>query len=343
MENKHNKKQTIIFSVVALVFIIVSAVFFSKILSVILFSAVFSYLILPLVVRYEKNCVRSVSIICAFLFVFSLLTATIMLLVPSVINQTSQLLFGLPKYFVSIEEFLNRFLFLQKIGVSTETLKNKIFTFIMPKGEFDFGQTFSTISMWLLTPIISFYFLLEREKIRDIFLFLLPQKIKEKSIFAFKKINSQLRDYVFSQVLLIIVISAISALLLLAFSFEYPLALGIIVGLFNIVPYIGPILGSVPAILIASTGGIKRIILAIVLMVFIQQIDNILVHPIIIGKTVKVHPLVVLLTVLIGNELFGLWGMMLSVPVYISLKIVLKEIYAYFSEKNLKKSKNLQI
>ena len=194
--------------------------------------------------------------------------------------------------------------------------------------------------MWLLTPIITFYFLLEREKIANIFLYLMPQSIKQKSIYTFRKINSQMRDYVFSQVLLIIAISAVSAILLFVFSFEYPLVLGIIVGIFNIIPYIGPIVGSIPAVLIASSQGIGRVILAIVLMVVIQQIDNIIVHPIIIGKTVKVHPLVVLLTVLVGNELFGIWGMVLSVPIYIVIKIIAKEIYAYFSEKNLKKSKN---
>lgn len=341
MENGNNKKQTILFSLTALICVFISAIFFSEILSVILFSAVFSYLILPLVVRFEKNCNRGVSIICAFLFVFSLLAAIIMLFLPSLLNQTSQFLVGLPEYFENAEEFLAKFPFLQKLGIDTEIIKNKTLGLVIPKGEINFGKTFSTVTMWLLTPIIAFYFLLEREKIGDIFLFLLPQKIKEKSIYVFRKINSQLRDYVFSQVLLIIVISAISALLLLVFSFEYPLVLGLIVGIFNIVPYIGPILGSIPAVLIASTYGIKKIILAIVLMVVIQQIDNILVHPIIIGKTVKVHPLIVLLTVLIGNELFGLWGMMLSVPVYITLKIIFKEFYAYFSEKNLKKSKNL--
>lgn len=343
MENKNNKKQTIIFFVAVVALFLVSILFFSKILSVVLFSAVLSYLILPLVVRLEKNCARGVSIICAFLFVASIILALFALLAPSLINQASRFLLGLPDYIDNAEAFLSRLSFLQKMGVDVSALKTKMLSLILPKGDFNFGKMFSTVTMWLLAPIISFYFLSEREKIKDLFLFFLPQKIKEKSIFAFKKINSQLRDYVFSQALLIIVISAISSLLLFAFSFEYPLVLGFVVGVFNIVPYIGPIVGSIPAVLVASSGGINKIILAVVLMLVIQQIDNIFVHPIIIGKTVKVHPLIVLLTVLVGSELFGLWGMMLSVPVYIALKIVLKEIYAYFSEKNLKKSKKLQI
>ncbi len=340
MEKENNKKQTVFFAVAALIFVGVSAVFFGKILSVIIFSAVLSYLMLPLVVRFEKGCARAVSIICAFFLIVAIILAMIMLLVPSLTNQLSQFVFSLPEYALGAEEFLDRFSFLEKIGIDLATVKTKIFSFFIPKAEFNFGKTFSAVTMWLLTPIITFYFLLEREKIANIFLYFIPHCIKQKSIYTFRKINSQLRDYVFSQVLLIIAISAISALLLLAFSFEYPLVLGIIVGIFNIIPYIGPIVGSIPAVLIASPQGMGRVTLAIVLMVVIQQIDNIIVHPLIIGKTVKVHPLVVLLTVLIGNELFGLWGMVLSVPVYIALKIIAKEIYAYFSEKNLKKSKN---
>lgn len=339
MEKERNKKQTIFFAIVIAALIFLSAAFFGEILSIIVFSAILSYLMLPLVSRFEKGCARSISIICAFLLIASIFLAIIMLLIPSLAHQAVQFFEMLPQYFLGAEEFLKGLPLFENLGISVDAIKNKLLESFTPKGEFNIGQAISRITMWLLTPIVAFYFLLDREKIGGIFLYLLPKQIKEKSIYTFRKINSQLRDYVFSQALLIVVISAISFVLLLLFSFEYPLVLGLIVGIFNIIPYIGPIIGSIPAVLIASSGGIDKVILAVVLMVVIQQIDNVIVHPLVIGKTVKVHPLVVLLSVLIGNELFGVFGMILSVPLYIVIKIIAKEFYAYFSEKNLKITK----
>ena len=111
MEKENNKKQTAFFVVAALVFIGISIVFFGKILSIIIFSAVLSYLMLPLVSRFEKSCARSVSIFCAFFLILAIILAMIMLLIPSLTNQVSHFVFSLPDYISGVEGVLDRFHF----------------------------------------------------------------------------------------------------------------------------------------------------------------------------------------------------------------------------------------
>ena len=86
-------------------------------------------------------------------------------------------------------------------------------------------------------------------------------------------------------------------------------------GLLNIIPYFGPILGSIPAVLMALTGGIKPAILTLVVLVVVQQLESGFITPKVVGNSLGLHPLFIIISLLIGGKLFGLAGMILAVPV----------------------------
>ena len=107
-------------------------------------------------------------------------------------------------------------------------------------------------------------------------------------------------------------------------------------GIFNVIPYIGPVLGSSPIILTAITDNSDKALLAFILIIAVQQIDNLLIQPRVIGSNLSIHPAVVILCVVAGSAVSDLGGMVLAIPVYIVLRILFKEFYKIFSERKQK-------
>ncbi len=98
-------------------------------------------------------------------------------------------------------------------------------------------------------------------------------------------------------------------------------------GITNIIPYLGPYIGLVPAIFIALSMSFKEVILVIVVCVVVQQIDGNLVYPNVIGKTLDIHPLTIIMILLAAGNIAGLLGMILAIPLYAVSKVVVTYVY----------------
>jgi predicted PurR-regulated permease PerM len=100
-------------------------------------------------------------------------------------------------------------------------------------------------------------------------------------------------------------------------------------GLANLIPYIGPVAGAIPAILITLVQGGDNMMIIKIIIAFsiVQFIDNFLVQPLVLSKTVNLHPLIIVFVVIIGGQFFGLLGMLLAVPVAGIIKVTSRELY----------------
>jgi len=107
--------------------------------------------------------------------------------------------------------------------------------------------------------------------------------------------------------------------------------LGILTGITNIIPYIGPIIGSFPAVLIACLSSPLKALAVVLLFVLIQQIESVFIAPKILSKNVGLHPLAVIFSLLAGAELFGIWGLLFAIPVAGSIKVLTRLIIRHFS------------
>ncbi len=99
--------------------------------------------------------------------------------------------------------------------------------------------------------------------------------------------------------------------------------------IFNIIPYFGPVIGSLPAILIAFTKSPKTALWAFILLYFIQQIEGDILSPKITGDSVDMHPLTVILLLLIGGKIYGFVGMVLAIPIGVIMKIIYEDLNYY--------------
>lgn len=189
----------------------------------------------------------------------------------------------------------------------------------------------SNIVPTFLAIFISVYLLIDSEYFIDIwkkFYYVIFRKSKlGKSLGkAGDIINKSFSNYIRGQLVDAIIIGILSAIALSIVGVDSAVIIGIIAGICNLIPYIGPVIGTVLAILMAlPSGEYKMIIWVIVAMVIVQQIDNNLIAPRIVGDSVGLHPVFTMLAILIGGNVGGLLGMLIAVPLTASFKTIISD------------------
>ena len=179
-----------------------------------------------------------------------------------------------------------------------------------------------------LAIVVGFYLVQDKEamlvgwnKVLD---FILPTRIRKESRKIGKDIDYVFSGYIRGQLIDAAIMASLISLALTLIGIDFAIIIGIIAGIFNIVPYFGPIVGFVLAGLIGAIGPApQKAIYAMIAVVILQQIDGWYIVPKVIGNSVKLHPVVVLLSIVIGGKLFGLAGILLGVPIAAFIRLIL--------------------
>jgi len=176
-------------------------------------------------------------------------------------------------------------------------------------------------SATFLVPIFSFFILKDGKEYKSEILRLIPQRYYAEIVTTLSKTTSSLSKFLRAKALEALLVAVLTYIGLLIFGAPYAAVLALIAGVTNILPYIGPILGIIPAIALLGFSWPILIIYAIV-----NGLDMLIVFPILVGKLVNLSPLTLLISVAVGQELYGLVGMLISVPVASSIKIIYLEL-----------------
>ncbi len=203
----------------------------------------------------------------------------------------------------------------------------------------------SNISLGLFSVLfISFFFLKDRKLLQNSVLLIVPADKEAHTIASIHKINNLLSRYFVGLLLQIFILFVIYSLVLFLVGIENAVVIAFLCALFNIIPYIGPIIGAVIMIILTMTSNLgadfSDVILPKTGQVLIglaigQLVDNFFSQPVIFSNSVKSHPLEIFLVIIIAGLLFGVVGMIVAVPGYTVLKVILKE---FFAENKLVKS-----
>ncbi len=185
-----------------------------------------------------------------------------------------------------------------------------------------------------IVPFVTYFILAEGHTGLKKLIERVPNKYFEMTLNVLNKIQRDLKGYLRGWILDSIIIGLISMLGYSVIGVDYPILLGSIAGAANLIPYLGPVVGAVPAFLISLTQyGDMRLLIPIIIVTFaVQMIDNILVQPLCYAKTVDMHPLTVILVLVVGNELMGVIGMLLAIPLFTIVKV--SAIESYWGLKN---------
>ena len=186
--------------------------------------------------------------------------------------------------------------------------------------------------IFVLAPIIAFYLLVDLPHIRVVFRALVPERARGDVMVVARRLSRAIGGYFRGQIAVAFVVGTMSSIGMLIIDLPFWLIVGMVAGLFNMIPLIGPWVGAVPGVIIALTtgGGLSKAIWVAIVMAIVQQIDNHFISPIVMQRAVKLHPAVVMLALLAGGTLLGFFGLLLAVPAVAVLKIVIGHVWHRF-------------
>lgn len=194
-----------------------------------------------------------------------------------------------------------------------------------------YAGAFSSAIIWVATavvmvPFISFYMLSEGKELTDFWVELLPVKRRQPAKNILLQLHCAMKSFIKGQVLLCCAVGGLTTLLMALVMPKYCIALGLIAGITEAIPIIGPILGALPAIFLAlavpETGGITLALIVAAIYILIQQAENNLLVPKIMGDSLGLHPLSLMIGMMVFANVFGFWGVVLASPIVAAVKII---------------------
>lgn len=197
-----------------------------------------------------------------------------------------------------------------------------------------------------IIPFVTFFLIKDRRIIYRNMIAMIPNKYFEMTLNVLHKVGNQVTKYIQGQAIDALIVGLLSALGLLIVNivFGHPIPyfffIGMIAGIANLIPYLGPVVGAVPAIILTilnAPPNVGTVILWIaVVFILVQVIDNNIVSPMVVSKSVDMHPITVVIAVIIGGNIAGVIGMLVAVPVWGIIKVTFKEITWGFSHYKLR-------
>ena len=322
--------------------------FFQTLFAPFLIAGFLFYLLNPLVkmlmkIKVKKFKVkRPLAIAIVFLLLVSVLGLVISFFIPRLIEQIKSLVIGLPGYLSELQRFLTHLFnnshidWLQKVdlhsymnkfeGSLTSILKKFILSLTTSLGSVI--GTITSVTVTLVTvPFILFYMLKDGEKLIPTVEKFFPEHNRSKVARLLHEMSATLSRYISGQMIECLFVGTFSAIGYSMTGIPYALLVGLFAGITNIIPYLGPYIGLMPALFLAFSKSLPTVFWVIVVCIVVQQLDGNLVYPNVIGKSLHLHPLTIIIILLVAGNIAGLLGMILGVPLYAVTKVVVKFVY----------------
>ncbi|HMM21216.1 MAG TPA: AI-2E family transporter [Selenomonadales bacterium] len=179
----------------------------------------------------------------------------------------------------------------------------------------------------VVVPVLTYYFLKDWRELKESVVEVLPSAARGKARLIIEEMAAVVSAYIRGQALVSIIIGFLVFLGMYFLDVGYPLVLGLLATLTETIPIIGPIIGATPALFLAYLNSPALALKVLIFFLVIHQLENHIVVPKIMGHTIALHPVVVIISLLIGGQLLGVVGMILSVPVAALLKVLLKHLW----------------
>jgi predicted PurR-regulated permease PerM len=193
-------------------------------------------------------------------------------------------------------------------------------------------NTFGFVLGLIVIPFFLFYVLYDRAKAMRGAFSLIPVRYRTDTLNLARIVDDNLSAYIRGQLLLCLFIGFVTTVGLTLLGVPFPAVLGLVAGVLEILPFIGPILGAVPAVIVATIQAPLLGLWTLLLFVGIQQAENLLLVPRVSGRAVKLHPAVIMVVLVLGNQIAGFWGLVLAVPVTAIIRDVFKYLYLRFQD-----------
>lgn len=309
-----------------------------------LLSALIAYLLHPLVARLVAwKIPRPLSILLIYLAFFGLIGYAFFKGIPYLIEQMRTLNEQIPEMLHTYRKFVAAFY--EETSDFPEAVHDRFRDFLhsvenalnhwLEKAINLFRKLFESFFVILMIPVLVFYFLNDARTIKRTVLELIPKKWRLKTFRLLKEIDRTFGGYLRGQLFVCFFLFLFTTVAFWLIGLPYPIILGIIVGITDIIPYFGPLIGAAPAVFMAITVSWKLVIYVLLVIVIVQFVESHLLSPFIVGKTLNIHPALMIFVLFAGGEIAGVLGLLLAIPVFAVLKTVFRS--SFRPRKNQKK------
>ncbi len=293
-------------------------------------SGFITYLLHPIVEKLHENGLkRGLAILLIYMIFFGGIGITMYKGIPAIIDQLKDLSESAPQFAAQYREWVKTLQshtrewpdgLQSRVNDGIDAFEKKLDSLlsIMVNLLVDF---FNSALILMIIPFITFYMLKDFPLLKRTVWYFTPKAWRQKGTLFLKDVDKSLGSYIRGQFLVCVIIGSISALMFWLFHLNYPLLLGLIIGVTNVIPYFGPIIGAVPAVIIAATSSGKLVIITLVIVFGLQFLEGNILSPFIVGKSLHMHPLVIIFALTAGGEIGGIVGLIVAVPVLAILKV----------------------
>ncbi len=275
---------------------------------------------------------RTIAVVIVYLIIALILFSAIYFVLPSLLSEAATFLTQAPEYANTIDIGA----ILERAGVSSDpgVLQNLSETLTagdlvsgirsliaIPGGVFQVvSSVFGGVFSFILVIVLSFYFAVQERGIEQFIQIVAPIKQQAYAIDLWQRSQRKIGQWMQGQLLLMLLVGVLTFLGLTILGVEHAFLFALLAGVFELIPLFGPLLSSIPPLLVAfADGGASLALMVGGLFIIIQQFENHLIYPLVVNKVVGIPAMVVILALIIGAELGGLLGALLSVPIAAAL------------------------
>lgn len=309
-------------------------VFASTLFTPILIAGILYFIFNPIVRFLEKKLPRTLSILLIYLVFVAFIGFVLSAVGPVFTKQVTDLFNSIPSYVKQIQIFIKQMSnsqwftwMMNQDFVSVAKIESSIGEYLTSLPENITGSlssVFGVVTNIAITavtvPFILFYMLKDGNRFPNLAVKILPDKYKNEGLKIFKDLYETLAAYIQGQLIVCMFVGTACFIGFWIAGVKYALILGVIIAVTNIIPYVGPFLGATPAVIIAFLDSPTKALIALIIVVAVQQTDGNLLSPLIIGRRLNTHPLTIILLLIGAGSFGGILGMILAVPAYALLK-----------------------
>ena len=294
-----------------------------------------AWLLEPAINYFVKNKVnRKLATVVVYLILIFLIILILALIVPEFISQLNELIKKIPDFLASINNFIDDLFqnfssgdfdltgmkdnLIKSINDYFNNLTSNNLTGVVDK----VGSSIKTLMDIFLGLLIAFYLSLDFRKVNKYLNIIVPKKYHEELNEIKHSLNEMLRSYVNGTLLSCLFVMILSLIGFLIAGISSPLLFAIFCAITNIIPYFGPYIGGIPVVIVGFAINPVTGIICLITVVLVQFLEGNILHPLIVGKAVSLHPITMMLSLLVFQYFFGILGMILAAPIVATLKIL---------------------
>lgn len=283
------------------------------------------------------------SLVVTYLLLLVILGVILALLVPKLARELQTLAENLPgfaqRFQAALAQYRDRYFEALPLPVKDQVSKGVgeigSAASSLIQGGLKYAGAFSQTVLWalgalILVPLIGFYILKDGSRMLDFLVGFAPVHQQGRSRRILLQIHDAMQNFVKGQSILCLVIGVVTMVAMAFVLPQYSIALGLVAGITEAIPVVGPFLGAIPAVIIAfalpEQGGPGLAAIVIVIYLGIQQLENVVLVPRVMGESLGLHPLSLILGMMVFGNIFGFWGVVLSAPLVATVKILVMHL-----------------